>query len=261
MTTFSKHAKIVPSEFDDGWILELDGDIQSHVDLADPRVIRFEYLHRIANVIDTSWPANRAIKVLHLGAGALTLPRYVQATRPGSHQTVVELDPQLIPLVVAELPLPEGTQLEVVTGDARAQVQAMKTQSFDAIGVDIFTGGDTAEHLTGEGFYLELLSRLTHHGVLLVNIGEDEAGLRFFTTQAQAMDSVTHQLHGVWTLADASTLVHRTSGNAVLAAGGGLPSDPDAQEGLRSRLSAAGPHPATVLTPSDTASLLENLNS
>ena len=260
MSTFSEHAKIIPAGFDDGWILELDGDVQSHVDLVDPSVIRFEYLHRIANVIDVCWPATQPIKVLHLGAGALTLPRYIQATRPGSHQTVVELDPRLIPLVVDELPLPEGTHLDVVTGDARAQVQAMETHYFDAVVVDIFTGGDTAAHLTGEDFYRELIDRLAPQGVLLVNIGEDEDGLQFFTAQARALHTVAREFQGAWTLADASTLVQRSPGNAVVAAGGGLPIDDDAQEVLRSRLAAAGPHPATVLTPSDTVSLLENLN-
>ena len=261
MNTFSVHAKIFPSGFDDGWILELDGDVQSHVDLADPTVIRFEYLHRIANVIDASWSATHPIKVLHLGAGALTLPRYIQATRPGSDQTVIEYSPRLIPFVVTELPLPEGTQMEVVIGDARTQVRAMSTDFFDAIVVDIFTGGDTAAHLTGAVFYRELLARLTHRGVLLVNIGDDEDGLQFFARQARALHTVTQNFHGAWTLADASTLVHRTSGNAVLAAGGGLPTEPDTQEELRTRLSAAGPHPATVLTPADTLSLLENLKS
>lgn len=260
MNTFSKHAKIIPSGFDDGWVLELDGDIQSHVDLADPSVLRFEYLHRIGNVVDACWPPTQPIRVLHLGAGALTLPRYVQVTRPGSHQTVVELDPELMPLVTAELPLPEGTQLDVVTGDARSHIQAMHGQYFDAIVVDIFTGGNTAVHLTGEGFYRELLDRLAHNGVLLVNIGEDEDGLQFFASQARALHTVAQGFRGAWTLADASTLVHRSSGNAVLAAGGGLPIDDEGREVLRSRLSAAGPHPASVLTPDDTASLLKNLN-
>src|SRR5699024_2263962 len=160
MSTFSEHAKIIPAGFDDGWILELDGDVQSHVDLVDPRVIRFEYLHRIANVIDVCWPATQPIKVLHLGAGALTLPRHIQATRPGSHQTVVELDPLLIPLLVDALPLPEGPHLDIVTGAARAPVQAMETHSFAAVVVAIFTGGATAAHLTGENFSRELLDRL-----------------------------------------------------------------------------------------------------
>lgn len=260
MNTFSERAKIVPAGFDSGWLLEVDGDVQSHVDLTDPSVLRFEYLHRIGNVIDACRSPTQPIRVLHLGAGALTLPRYVQATRPGSHQTVVELDPDLVPFVTAELPLPEGTQLDVLIGDARSQVQTMKGRHFDGIIVDIFTGGDTAAHLAGEDFYRELLDRLTDQGVLLVNIGEEEEGLRFFTSQATALHTVAQEFRGVWTLADASTLAHRRTGNAVLAAGGGLPTEDDDSEALRSRLLSAGPHPATVLTPSDTTSFLQNFS-
>lgn len=43
----------------------------------------------------------------------------MQATRPGSQQLTVELERELPSLVLSELPLPEGTDLEVVIGDAR----------------------------------------------------------------------------------------------------------------------------------------------
>src|SRR5699024_10856926 len=180
MNTFSEHAKIIPSGFDDGWILELDGDVQSHVDLADPTVIRFEYLHRIANGIDASWSATHPIKVLHLSAGALPLPRYIQATRPASDQTVIEYSPRLIPFVVTELPLPAGKQMEVVIGDARAQVRGMRTDFLDASLVDIYSGGAIAGRLTGAVFYGELLARPSHRGVLLVSTGDDEEVPQFF---------------------------------------------------------------------------------
>lgn len=54
-------ARIVPDTLDaapdvpgSSWILEIDGREQSHVDLADPTSIRYEYLRRIANVLDTA---------------------------------------------------------------------------------------------------------------------------------------------------------------------------------------------------------------
>lgn len=261
MSSFSEHANIVPSNFDDGWLLDIGGDVQSHVDLTDPSVLRFEYLHRIGNVLDLSWPPAQPIRVLHLGAGALTLPRYLQATRPGSQQTVVELNPELVSLVLAELPLPSGTQLEVITGDARTEVAGLQDRTFDAIVVDIFTGEDTAPHLTGADFYRELIDRLAPSGVLLVNVGEEEEGVGFIASQACALHSVAETLGGAWILSDASTLAHRSAGNAVLAASGGFATDADARAAFRSRLAAAGPHPAAVLTPSDTALLLKNLES
>src|SRR5690606_30474130 len=112
-----EQARIIPDEHDDGWVLEIGGAIQSHVDLADPGRIRYEYLRRMANVLDTSWPDGQPVRILHLGAGALTLPRYVQSRRPGSAQTVVDLDRELPSFVLSALPLPEGTDLAVLIGD------------------------------------------------------------------------------------------------------------------------------------------------
>lgn len=257
MTEFTDRPRILPAQFDDGWVLEIDGEVQSHVDLNDPRLIRFEYLRRIGNVLDICWLPTRPIRILHLGAGALTLARYVQATRPGSEQTVIELDPALIKLVTSELPLPVGTELRVITGDARTKLQELDEPYFDAIIVDIFTGTDTATHLSDGDFYRETLARLSEQGVLLVNVG-DEEGLQFVTQQARVLHQVAISggLSGVWTLADASTLERRLAGNLVLAAGPGFPTAYDEEATLRSQLAAAGPFPATVMAPAETASLM-----
>lgn len=252
-----EQARIIPDAHDDGWVLEIGGAIQSHVDLADPTRIRYEYLRRMANVLDTSWPPGRPVRILHLGAGALTLPRYVQASRPGSAQTVVDLDRELPSFVLSALPLPEGTDLTVLIGDARAvtaELTAPATPHFDAVVLDIDTGMDAAEHLTGQDFYGELLRALAAEGVLLVNIGDD-AGLHFLGRQARALESVCAAagLSGTWTLADSTLLEQAQAGNVVLAAGGALAApDPEA---LRAALLAAGPHPAAVLDPNQTAAL------
>jgi hypothetical protein len=87
------------------WMLLIDGVPQSHVDLDDPGYLEFEYVRRLGHVIDTVAPAAQPLRVLHLGAGALTLARYVAATRPGSHQLAVEIDAALVDLVRLRLPL------------------------------------------------------------------------------------------------------------------------------------------------------------
>lgn len=261
MSVPTEHIQILPAEFYDGWVLEIDGDVQSHVDLDDPALIRFEYLRRIGNVLDMCWKPTEPLRILHLGAGALTLARYIQATRPGSNQRVIELDTRLVDVVTAELPLPHGTDLQVISGDARTQLQRLPTHAFDAIIVDIFTGRDTATHLTEEVFYQDLIQRLSPHGVLLVNIGDDD-GLAFFGEQVQTLHTVATDagLAGVWTLGHAPSLDHRRAGNAVLALGPGLPTRPHEATALRSRLAAEGPHPGAVLTPLQTVILGENIS-
>lgn len=255
-----EQARILPDEHDDGWVLEIGGAVQSHVDLAEPTRIRYEYLRRMANVLDACRPAGQPISVLHLGAGALTLPRYVQSRRPGSVQTVVDLDRELPSFVLAALPLPEGTDLTVLIGDARAVLQDLAGpedpagRRFDAVVLDIYTGPEVAGHLTGQDFYAELLGSLTADGVLLVNIGDD-AGHHFLGQQARALESACAAagLSGAWALADSTLLEQAQAGNIVLAAGRVLAAgDPEA---LRTELLAAGPHPAAVLDPVQTAAL------
>jgi hypothetical protein len=254
LRTSGLQARVIPDDIDDGWLLDVGGIIQSHVDLTDPLNIRYEYLRRMANVIDLCWPPATPLAVLHLGAGALTLPRYVQASRPGSQQTVIELERELTTMITTELPLPEGTQLTSIIGDAREEANALSAQRFDVIVLDIYTGFDTAEHLTGQDFYAELLNLLNDGGALLINIG-DEIGLRFFARQAQELETAADAagLSGAWALADVSMLDRLHYGNVVLAAGGALTTGES--EALRARLLGAGPHPAAVLEPAQTADL------
>lgn len=252
LSTSGVDARIAPDEFG-GFVLEIGGAVQSHVDLADPARIRYEYLRRMAHVLDGVAPAGAPVRVLHLGAGALTLPRYLQATRPGSEQTVVDLDRELVSFVLAELPLPAGTDLVSVVADARlaAVDLALDGERFDAVVLDIGTGEEGAEHLRGAVFYGELLKLLTAGGVLLVNIGDD-AGLRFLGAELGALEEAAAEagVPGPWTLADQGMLERLDWGNVVLAAGAPL-----GEAGCTERLAAAGPHPAAVLDPAESAVL------
>src|SRR6201992_4477740 len=99
-------AELVPDVDRPGsWLLYLGDAPQSQVDLTDPRYLEFEYVQRIAHLLDVAAPAGVPLRVLHLGGGALTLPRYLDATRPGSTQLVAETDAALIDLVREHLPL------------------------------------------------------------------------------------------------------------------------------------------------------------
>src|SRR5688500_11299940 len=101
-------ARVAPSTFGCGWELDVAGTTQSHVDLDDPTHLHFEYVARMGAVIDQLRMPRQPLTAIHLGAGALTTPRYVEATRPGSRQQVIELEPGLWDLVRENLPLPRG---------------------------------------------------------------------------------------------------------------------------------------------------------
>src|SRR5918912_1486840 len=113
------------------WVLLVDGTPQSHVDLDDPAHLEFEYVRRMGHVLDLAGEEGRPLDVVHLGGGALTLPRYVAVTRPGSRQRVVEIDERLTDLVRTHLPLPRGARIRVRADDARAGLAALHTDSAD----------------------------------------------------------------------------------------------------------------------------------
>ena len=250
LSVSGQRARILEDGFSEhGYVLEIGGAEQSHVDAADATVVFYEYLRRIANVLEVLAPPREPVTALHLGAGALTLARYVQATRPGSSQVAVDYEPQLMGFVTEVLPLPAGTRCEFVVSDARAVLPEIPAlfgahaasddgvfRGIDAIILDIFTGMDAPAHLANvHGEYPASAQELTQLGV---NVGDD-AGLPFFQGQAHALlDTFEH----VWCLCDSSMLSGEHEGNLVLIATAG-----ELDEDTADALFARGPHPAEVL--------------
>lgn len=231
-------ARIVPSEFTSGFELVVDDTPQSHVDLDDPTHLHFEYIVRMGAVIDQLAPG--PLTAVHLGAGALTIPRYVEATRPGSRQQVIELEAPLAALVREHLPLPRGASIRVRIGDAREGVRRLPPAivgSCDLVVSDVYSGAQTPAHLTSIEFYRELAELLAPRGVLLVNVA-DGPGLAFARRQVATIAEVLPEI-GV--LADTQVLKGRRFGNLVIAASAApLPSE------WLPRMLAAGPHPAKI---------------
>lgn len=233
-------ARVVPSRFAGGFELDVDGTPQSHVDLDDPTHLHFEYVARMGAVIDRLRMPGQPLTAIHLGGGALTLPRYVEHTRPGSRQQVIELEQPLIDLVRAQLPLPRGAQVRVRIGDARAVAAKLPPGlqgAADLVVSDVFAGAQTPAHLTTIEYYRTLAGLLAPDGVLLVNVA-DGAGLAFARRQVATVRTV---LPETIVLAEVQTLKGRRFGNLVIAASAA----PLPVEWLP-RLMAAGPHPAKV---------------
>jgi len=233
-------ARIVPSPYPPGSELVVDGTPQSHVDLRDPSHLHFEYVERMGAVIDRLRMPGQPLTAVHLGAGALTIPRYVEHTRPGSRQQVIELEPALVDLVREHLPLPKGAAIRIRIGDARAglsRLPASMTGNVDLLVSDVYAGAQTPAHLTTVEFYTAVSHLLASDGVLLVNVA-DGAGLPFARRQIATVRAVFAH---VIVLAEVQVLKGRRFGNIVIAASHA----PMPTEWLP-RLMAAGPHPAKV---------------
>jgi hypothetical protein len=216
-------AALVPDrDRPDGWTLLVDGVAQSHVDLSDPTYLEFEYMRKLAAVADAAGPSGSPLRVLHLGGGALTMPRYVEATRPRSRQRVVERDAALIALVRRVLPLPRGADLRVRVADARAAVESTRDAVYDLVIADVYRGAQMPGTVSSIEFAEQVARVLRADGLYAVNIA-DMPPLAFSRIQAATLRAV---FADVCVIAEAGTLRGRRYGNVVLAAAtrpGGLP--------------------------------------
>jgi hypothetical protein len=110
-----------------GWLLRINGVMSSHIDLADPLFLDFEYMRWIAALVESRWPpAGRPkLRALHLGGGACSLARYFHAAYPDARQVVVELDGKLAEYVRRWFDLPKAPLLRLRVGEARAVTETL----------------------------------------------------------------------------------------------------------------------------------------
>ena len=211
------------------WTLRVDGIPQSHVDLDDPQYLEFEYMRRLGHLADLAAPAGQPLRVLHLGGGALTLARYVAATRPGSRQLAVDSDAALVDLVQRLLPLDQpwtpdsgragrcatgAARIRVRVGDARAVLEEVRPASFDVVIADLFAGARTPAHVTTVEFAAAAAAALRPAGIFAANLGDGPP-----LTHARArVATVRAVFPHACLIADPAVMRGRRFGNLVLAA-------------------------------------------
>ena len=248
-------AELVPDlDRTDAWLLFIDGVPQSGVDLADPGYLEFEYVRRIAHVADLAFPPGDPLRVLHLGGGALTLPRYLQHTRPGSRQLVAEIDDALTGLVREHLPLPAGHRIRVRAADARAVAESVPPGSYDLVIADVFAGAVTPARLTTAEFAAATARALRPGGVYAVNVaaGQTRSGTAPRTPREgldvarSAVATIRSEYKETCMIAEASVLRARRRGNLVI-----LGSDQPLPTAALARAAAADPFPARLVADQD----------
>jgi len=171
--------ELVPDDDGRGGVtVMMDGSPQSHVDLADPHNLGFEYIAHFAAVIDTLPPG--PLGITHIGGAGLTLARYVNAERPGSPQIVLEPNAELTELVRRELPLPRQHRIRVRPVDGLTGIAQLADASADVVVLDAYADGRVPSELTTVEFLADVSRVLRPHGMMLLNIADepDKAFLR-----------------------------------------------------------------------------------
>lgn len=235
-------AELVRSPDDpDAVTLLVNGVPSSHLDLADPFRLEFEYMQQMAAVLERLPAGPGPVRAVHLGAAGCALARWVHARFPGARQVAVDLDPVLVALVRDWFDLPRSPALRLRAGDARAELATLPAAGADVVVRDVFAGDRTPAHLTTQEVVQDVVRALRPGGLYLVNCA-DRPPLTL--ARAEAATLATGFRH-VAAVAEPAVLRGRRYGNVVLAA----TDDPDllAGPGLARELRSL-PVPARLLT-------------
>ncbi|HEY2960422.1 MAG TPA: fused MFS/spermidine synthase [Actinomycetota bacterium] len=197
-----------------GRLLVLDDLVHSYVDLRDPTRLEYDYVREIGGLLDAAAPAHAPLRVLHVGGGGFSLPRYLEATRPGSRSVVLELDPAIVRLARQRLGLVTSPGLVVVPGDARLSLRRQPAAGYDVVIGDAFGGRAVPWHLTTMEFLAQVRRVLRPGGVYAVNL-IDGPPLGFVRAEAATLRAAFRDAALV---APPDRLGGRRDGNFVLLA-------------------------------------------
>ncbi|MGN6751245.1 MAG: spermidine synthase [Intrasporangium sp.] len=212
-----------------GITVVMDGQPQSHVQPDDPLLLVFEYVQHLALAIEALPPGRLA--VTHVGGAGLTLPRWVEATRPGSPQIVLEPNEALTAFVREQIPLPRRHRIRVRPQDGLSGLRALAPDSADVLVTDAYAAGRVPAELGSAAYLLDVGRVLRPTGLALWNLA-DEPGFRW---GARMVASISAVLPEVAVAATHEVLKGKRFGNTVVIAG----HEPLPVEELRRRVAGA----------------------
>ncbi|HEX6595718.1 MAG TPA: fused MFS/spermidine synthase [Acidimicrobiales bacterium] len=183
---------VVDAQRPTGRLLLLDTLSHSYVDLADPTHLQFRYTKVFADVIDATAPAG-PLDAVHVGGGGWTMPRYLQATRPGTRSVVLEIDPGLVDISRDRLGLRTGPDLIARIGDGRLSMKDQPEASYDVALGDAFGGLAVPWHLTTVEFAESVRDALRPGGIYVMNV-IDYPPLRFAKAELATLGEVFDHL-------------------------------------------------------------------
>ncbi len=196
--------------------LLVNGVPSSCVDLADPTYLDFEYHQQMASVVDAM--PDGPLDAVHLGAGACSLPRWLDTARPGSRQLAVDVDDALVDLVRQWFDLPRAPRLRLRAQEARAALGTRRDATADLVVRDVFAGDATPGALVTREMAAQVRRVLRPGGVYLVNCA-DRPPLAMARAEVATLAA---ELGPVAVVAEPGVLRGRRYANLVLVAGGGL---------------------------------------
>lgn len=144
--------------------------VQGAMRIARPYALELEYTRELMLALalrfDSDWPHT----VLQVGLGAASTTKFLHRHRPQCHQTIVEINPAVVPVArqMFRLPFDEARiAIEIADG-----IEWMKTarRKFDLIIIDGYDHNARFGGLGSPDFYRDCRARLSREGVLALNL-------------------------------------------------------------------------------------------
>jgi hypothetical protein len=212
-----------------GRSLVLDDLRHSYVDLEDPTYLEFRYFRLFADVVDAigsdSIGSDRIgptseLDVLNIGGAGFAFPRYIEATRPGSRNLVLEIDGEVVEIAEEELGLELDDDLRVIVGDARLALDDLEPASYDLVIGDAFGGRSVPWHLTTTEVIAQVEKLLRPDGIYIMNVidgGDSDYARAQLATLAEHFDNVQVIIPGD------GIPSNRAANQVLIASNGALP--------------------------------------
>ncbi|HTA05164.1 MAG TPA: fused MFS/spermidine synthase, partial [Solirubrobacteraceae bacterium] len=105
-----------------------------------------------------------------VGGGAFTMPRWLNAVRPGSRSSVLEVDPKLVEFDRTHLGLRTSRDMRAVVGDARLTMRKQASHSADIVVGDAFSSRTVPWQLMTSEWLREVKRVLEPDGVYMLNM-------------------------------------------------------------------------------------------
>ncbi|MFC2020886.1 fused MFS/spermidine synthase [Chloroflexota bacterium] len=176
--------------------LLLDNLVHGYVHPEQPSVLVYGYEQIFREILDYIAEDNPAPKVLHLGGGSYTFPRFIDIVFRKSVNEVVEIDPVVTEVAYDELGLPQDTRIITYNQDARLfLIKRKPVDKYDIVIGDVFNDKSTPYHLTTLEFDSLVKSHMKEDGVYMINIVDNYKEGRYMPSFIHTLNQVFRNVY------------------------------------------------------------------
>jgi len=169
----SAYNHIVVTEDEQGircLLFERDGALQSVVKVEDPDYLELPYVRAMLVGLAFCEPAGTIPeRVLMVGLGGGTIPRFMRRHFPEMTIHVVEIDPEVVSVAKRFFGFQEDKRLKVFVQDGRKFIENCK-KPYDMILLDAYSSENIPYHLATEEFLKAARKAVTPNGIVVANV-------------------------------------------------------------------------------------------